>query len=382
MPAANNSGSTPRHVLMTVDAVGGVWTYALELCRALGRFHVRVSLAALGPSASAGQRAALRHLKNVELFEGGYPLEWMEGAEQQFDRSSAWLLSLAHRVKPDLIHLNGYWHAALHWNAPVVAVAHSCLFSWWEAVKHEPYPLWFSSYRDRVIDGLRRAHVVVAPSRAMLAEIERCYGPPECSRVIANGRSAQLFPPGKKEEIVLATGRLWDEGKNIETLSRIAGRLPWPVYVAGDAAHPSAGRPSLKDIVLLGKLSPDQLAPWFSRAAIYASPARYEPFGLGVLEAALAGCAMVLSDIASFRENWDGAASFIASDDAYALRAHIAELIESPPRRRKLAAAAAARALHFSPALMATRYLDAYAQALQRFNASAAAHKERLAQCV
>ena len=37
-----------------------------------------------------------------------------------------------------------------------------------------------------------------------------------------------------------------------------------------------------------------------SRAAIFFSPALYEPFGLGVLEAAARGCALVLADIPSF----------------------------------------------------------------------------------
>ena len=47
----------------------------------------------------------------------------------------------------------------------------------------------------------------------------------------------------------------------------------------------------------------------------------YEPFGLAVLEAAQAGCALVLSDIPTFRELWDGAAMFVP-----------------PGRRRRLAA--------------------------------------------
>ena len=34
-------------------------------------------------------------------------------------------------------------------------------------------------------------------------------------------------------------------------------------------------------------------------------PARYEPFGLSILEAALSGCALVLGDLPSLRELWD-----------------------------------------------------------------------------
>jgi glycosyltransferase involved in cell wall biosynthesis len=42
--------------------------------------------------------------------------------------------------------------------------------------------------------------------------------------------------------------------------------------------------------------------------------ARYEPFGLAVLEAAQAGMALVLSNTPGFRELWDGAALFVASE--------------------------------------------------------------------
>ena len=46
---------------------------------------------------------------------------------------------------------------------------------------------------------------------------------------------------------------------------------------------------------LLGQLDREALAVADGSAAIFAHPARYEPFGLVVLEAALAGCALVLA---------------------------------------------------------------------------------------
>ncbi|MDP9034476.1 MAG: glycosyltransferase family 1 protein, partial [Myxococcota bacterium] len=38
----------PRKVLMTADAVGGVWTYAVELAGELGRAGVETVLATMG----------------------------------------------------------------------------------------------------------------------------------------------------------------------------------------------------------------------------------------------------------------------------------------------------------------------------------------------
>ena len=120
---------------------------------------------------------------------------------------------------------------------------------------------------------------------------------------------------GRKWPFVLSVGRLWDEAKNLTALESIASQLNWPVYVAGEETDPETGKktPLLDASVRrLGKLTPDHVMAFMRRAGIYALPARYEPFGLSVLEAALCGCALVLSDIPSLRENWDGAAVWVA----------------------------------------------------------------------
>ena len=65
---------------------------------------------------------------------------------------------------------------------------------------------------------------------------------------------------------------------------------------------------------------------------IFVSVARYEPFGLAVLEAAQAGCALVLSDIPTFRELWGGAALFVPANDDRALVSHVERLANEPDR--------------------------------------------------
>src|SRR5215211_1611238 len=114
-----------RRVLMTADAVGGVWTYALELIRALPDHQF--ALAVMGPRMSDGQQAEAKALPNVTLFSSTYALEWMDGPWEQVDRSAQWLLGIAAEFKPDVIHLNGYSHAVLPFGAPVLIVAHSCV---------------------------------------------------------------------------------------------------------------------------------------------------------------------------------------------------------------------------------------------------------------
>jgi glycosyltransferase involved in cell wall biosynthesis len=112
---------------------------------------------------------------------------------------------------------------------------------------------------------------------------------------------------------------------------------------------------------VLGDLAPEALALQFARASIYALPARYEPFGLSVLEAALAGCALVLGDIPSLREVWGDTALYVAPDDERALRECLARLISEPAAREDYAHAARLRALEFTPERHARGYLCAYA---------------------
>jgi glycosyltransferase involved in cell wall biosynthesis len=100
-----------------------------------------------------------------------------------------------------------------------------------------------------------------------------------------------------------------------------------------------------------------------ARAAIYAHPAVHEPFALAPLEAALQGCALVLSDIPSLRELFDGAAVFVPPRDGEAWARTLRALLDDLPRRRRLAEAARARAGSFRPERQAEEMLRVYAGA-------------------
>jgi glycosyltransferase involved in cell wall biosynthesis len=287
-------------------------------------------------------------------------------------RAGEWLLEIEAEHRPDVVHLNGYAHGALPWESPVLVAGHSCVLSWWRAVKGEEAPPEWDRYRDAVGRGLRAADVVVAPSRAMLAELRRLYGPLREATVIYNGRDAARFSPcAQKEPLVLAAGRLWDEAKNLATLERAAPDIPWRVYVAGDDASPDGAAVEARRTRPLGRLDEQSLAGWMGRASVYALPARYEPFGLSVLEAALSGCALVLGDIPSLREVWADAALYAPPDDAHVLSATIRRLAASRTLRAEMSRRALARALQYTPARMTKLYLLVYRQLLEA-SASAA----------
>ncbi|HEX7181557.1 MAG TPA: glycosyltransferase family 4 protein [Thermoanaerobaculia bacterium] len=356
----------PRKVLMTTDTVGGVWTYSLELARGLAERGVEVALAAMGGPLNDLQHDKAERIPGLRVFESHFKLEWMEDPWRDVEKAGEWLRNLDSRICPDLVHLNGYTHGSLPWSAPTMIVGHSCVLSWWKAVKGEPAPESWDRYHMEVSAGLATADLVAAPSHAMLAALAEHYGELPRSRVIPNGRDARLFRPTAKEPMVFSAGRLWDEAKNLETLERVAPRLPWPVFVAGENHHPDGGEIRPHNTRLLGRLSQRALAAWLGRSSIYALPARYEPFGLSVLEAALAGCALVLGDIPSLREIWRNRAVFVPPDDPDALEAAIVSLIEDPDRRQSLAAGARNRALEHTPERMVDGYLEAYSQILEQ----------------
>ncbi len=353
--------SIPRTVLMTADTVGGVWTYALELARGLTSCGIRVVLATMGEPMSAAQRQESAGVEGLQVEESTYKLEWMPDPWSDVDAAGRWLLELETQFTPDIIHLNGYAHGALPWKAPVLMIGHSCVLSWWKAVKGEQAPPSWDEYRRRVSLGLQNATMVAAPTQAMLDALIEHYGDIPATSILHNGRRTDLFRASRqKQPFIFAAGRLGDEAKNIRALGEAAKGLPWPVVVAGAESDASGSHPLPDNVNRCGLLSPAAVAEWMGSASIYCFPARYEPFGLSILEAALSGCALVLGDIPTLRELWDGCASFVPPNDPAAIRNTLRDLISNPARRAQLAASAQIRARDFSNDRFIEGYLQTY----------------------
>jgi glycogen synthase len=361
-PAGGDAGV--RHVLMTADAVGGVWTYALDLIDAFAPAGIEVTLAVMGPAMSPAQRDAVTRVPNVSLIERPFKLEWEADPWDDVASAREWLLGIAAERSVDVIHLNGFALANAAWPSPTVVVGHSCVLSWWQAVHGEAAPAEWSRYRLEVARGLAAADAVVAPTHAMRQALERHYGPLPRSRVILNGRTHPAVPRVRREPLVLCAGRLWDAAKNVDTLIAAAPQISWPVYLAGSLTPPSGATSTVvrenTGITCLGPLSAADLNRWMARASIYVLPARYEPFGLSALEAAQAGCALVLSAIDSLIEVWGDSAVYVPPNDGAMLASTIEALIADEPRRRELSRRAQARASALTMERMAGAYLETY----------------------
>ena len=377
------------HVLMTADAVGGVWTYALDLGRGLVDAGVRVTLAALGPAPDAAQSTRARAV-GLEVVAVGGALDWTAIDEGEVAASASALRELINRLRPDVLHLNSPALAAFgSFPAPVLAACHSCVATWWAAVKgDEPLPADLAWRASLTAQGYATADALLAPSHAFAAATRAAYGlarrpylvpngrnPPSPSRGgsgwgEASGKSAAAEtspypdPPlrGEGEIVVLTAGRIWDEGKDVATLDRAASRLSGvDVCAAGPPSGPNGQAVSFSALRLLGLLDAAALADHLRTRPIFVSPSLYEPFGLAVLEAAQAGCPLVLSDIETFRELWDGAAVFFPAGDDAALADRLADLAADPDRCSALGEAARKRAARYTVEAMAVATLRLYA---------------------
>src|SRR5215813_10453788 len=321
-----------KKILMTADTVSGLWTYALEMCRALSPYDIQVALATMGQPLSAAQQQEARALQNVKVFESGFRLEWMDVSWGETARAGEWLLKVRDSFQPDLVHLNDYVHGALAWNLPLLIAGHSCVFSWWQAVHGRLPPARWNRYRAEVTRGLKAAAHVVTPTNTMMDSLNKLYGPLSSIGVIPNGRDPDHFRVGKKLPIILSAGRLWDPAKNVDALVGVADRLPWPLYLAGESRFegrnskvPAKNGTPTRSPTYLGHLPFKELADRMTQASIFVMPARYEPFGFTVLEAAFSGFGLFLCNIQIFRETW-GAGVFFANPCIYNL---IKEFLEN-----------------------------------------------------
>lgn len=356
MPEATRA---PR-ILLTADVLGGVFQYAVELATGLARAGSEVFVATMGgPLLPAQRRTLERAGRSIRIYESRFRLEWMDDPWAEVDAAGHWLLDLAARIDPDIVHLNGYCHAALPWRRPVVVVAHSCVLSWWRAVRREPGPASLHRYRDAVSKGLAAADVIVAPSRAMMDALRSEYQFEGPQSVIYNGRSAAEFAPAGKHPFIVGLGRVWDDAKNLQLLDEAARGLAWPVLIGGPR-HPNGRGRQFHHARYAGPLGPAALRTFLSRAAIYALPARYEPFGLSVLEAALSGCALVLGAIPSLREIWGDAALYVDPDDVASLRQALVRLIRDRSLAAQMGEQARRVALDYSSERMVASYLALY----------------------
>ncbi len=348
-------------VLITADAVGGVWQYSLDLARGLAGLGIRSVIAVMGPPASEAQRASAAGVDGLELFETGLPLDWLAKDRAALRKAARDIARLARSSGADIVQLNTPALAAeTVFPVPVVAVQHSCVASWWEAVNGTELPADFAWRTELVRDGLHAADAVVTPTAAFGEVTQRLYGLDEAPKAVHNGRTPLTVPGGATHDFVFTAGRLWDEGKNLDTIDAAAERIAVPVRAAGPLQGPNGACVMFEHLHCLGNLDEAELARWLSGKPVFVSAALYEPFGLAVLEAAAAGCALILSDIPTFRELWSEVAIFVSPRDEDGFTRAIGNLVGDDFERAVMGRAAQERAQIYTPDAMAAQMAAVY----------------------
>lgn len=363
-PHHRSGGRVPREVLMTADAVGGVLHYALDLAQGLSARGVTTTLALLGPAPDEAQRQAAANVPGLKLVQTGLPLDWLAEHAGEVEQAASTVAELARRHGAEIVHLNAPSLGLAAYDMPVVSVLHSCVASWWAAVRKGAMPEDFHWRTALMRRGIAASDAFVCPSASFADQVECIYD--RRPQVVHNGRAAPAAAaPRTRAPFAVTLGRLWDEGKNLATLDAAARRIDLPILATGPTEGPNGSRIEPEALGVLGPVGAAEVRSLLAYQPIFVSSALYEPFGLAVLEAAQAGCALVLSDIPSFRELWDDAATFVPARDAEGFAASLFGLANDEERRASLGAAARERAGRYTIEAMASRMLAIYAAAAQ-----------------
>ena len=145
-----------------------------------------------------------------------------------------------------------------------------------------------------------------------------------------------------------------------------------PIMIAGDTRPPEGStsapftaQPN-SNLHFLGALTQSETRTLLAGSAIYVATSCYEPFGLAPLEAAFAGCALIVNDIPPLREVWGDNAMYYQRNDPTSLAAGLCTLTGDPVLLAEMAEKANRHAhAQFNASSMISAYLNLYNNVLQ-----------------
>ena len=235
---------------------------------------------------------------------------------------------------------------------------------------------------------LEAAHAITGCSGQTVAEAAEFMGQPfgARARVVYNGIRLSDFenakPYAHPKPYILGIGRhVPQKGFDVLLRAHALGRQraleagkAWPdLLLAGNGAQHEtlqslAGQLELGDAVrFVGRVDRAGAMALFQGCSFFVLPSRHEPMGIVNLEAMAAGRAVVASrvggvpELVSDEEN----GLLVPPDDAPALAAALARLVNDAALNARLGAAGAQRVRDFDWDAIAAQYLDVYAAAKQ-----------------
>ena len=282
------------------------------------------------------------------------------------------------RARPDIVHTH-LVHADVY-GALAAARARAVLIS----TKHNDDP--FRSGKGRYLEKLltkRAARVICITAALARFNLEIVGLPAEKLEVVRYGLDSPPAPWGSaggpdlapETPVLVAVCRLVPQkgvDVAVEALARVRERHSAAHLVVlgegplrGELTSLAASRGLENGIRFPGRVG--DVAWWLRRAALVVHPARWEGFGLALLEAMLCERPIVATGVSSIPEIvLDGETGLLVSpDDPEALAEAIGVLLDDPARAAAMGAAGRMRALtEFSVARMAERTATVYEEAL------------------
>lgn len=342
--------------------VGGSETYARELLGALarvGEHQYRVFLPTIAPDAAQGLPA-----RTVTAYRAS---RTMRGRVAAMGLAAARPEAVRRQLELDRLDVV---HFPLTVMLPPIArppAVTSVL-----DVQHEFFPRFFSraelTYRRVVYSWTaRRSALVIAISEhAKETLVDRLNLSPDQIRVIYLGVDQVRFRPGseQREPFLLYPANRWPH-KNHERLFQAfellrRERAGLRLVLTGTGHDRRALPPGVE---VLGRVSLDELARLYRRAAALVFPSLYEGFGQPPLEAMASGCPVAVSRIPPLEEVCGEAARYFDPATPEEIAAVVAAVLDDPLRHVE---AGLRRARDFTWERCAREHDAAYREAADR----------------
>ena len=184
--------------------------------------------------------------------------------------------------------------------------------------------------------------------------------------VIPNGIHSDDFIPKEKEKKILIVSRLF-ERKGVQYVIDVMKDIKsYELVICGTGPYKEQldhqiKKSGLKNVHLLGYVSPERLKKEYETSSIFVFPSSAESFGVVLLEAMASGCAIITSDVTGCPEVVGDTALLVKPKSSEAIEKALIKLIENDGLREKLGVSARRRVeKKFTWNVIAKKYLDVY----------------------
>jgi len=196
------------------------------------------------------------------------------------------------------------------------------------------------SFRRRVLELLDAVAVLLPNSRAEQQQIEACFGIARPAVIVPNAVDATLFGPPTgalpTRRGVLCVGRIEPRKNQFALIAALRGS-GIPLTLVGQAGRFSGSyarrcqRAADANVQFVDAQPPAELRRFYHAAAVHACVSWYETPGLASLEAALCGCALVVTPGGCTREYFGDDAGYAQPQDPASIRAALEQALQRGP---------------------------------------------------